>query len=248
MKSASTYWKVAGVALVCFYTWRGLYLISIGNWIIDVFNFVTIFNANMNIILTTYLFALNSKSTVFVQKKRQYTNYYSRLKTFWKIIGILIICYTILVYSYLSIVSNPIYYLAIFTEIIHLLSVNLATIFLIIISIKSKMKVVDTKAREEEGVVFLEAIARRQALTEEEISISKEKKICLVCKRKLSGFNLFLCPDCETFYCDNCAKKLSEIENECWVCNTPFDESKPSKAYKESESSIKVETDEKKMQ
>lgn len=245
MKSASTYWKVAGVVLVCFSTWRGIYLISIGYWYSIVLNFVSIFNTALNILLTSYLLNLNSKSTVFVQKKNKYPDSYSRLRTIWKIVGILIICYGIIVYSYLTIVSQPTYYPSIFTEIINLIAVNLATIFLILLSFRSKMKVVDTKEIQGDGVVFLEAIARRQTLTEEEVSVSKEKKICLVCKGKLSGFNLFLCSDCETFYCDNCAQKLSKLENQCWVCNTPFIESKPSKALETIESSIKTEFKEK---
>ncbi len=69
-----------------------------------------------------------------------------------------------------------------------------------------------------------------QMLTEEEVSISKEKKICLVCKGKVKGYNVFICSDCDTIYCQTCARALENLENACWVCDTPFDESKPSKA------------------
>lgn len=73
---------------------------------------------------------------------------------------------------------------------------------------------------------------RPDQITEEEVSISKEKKICLVCKGKVEKFNIFICSKCDTFYCENCARTLSGLENACWVCNSPFDESIPSKPFK----------------
>jgi hypothetical protein len=77
---------------------------------------------------------------------------------------------------------------------------------------------------------------RPDLLTEEEVTISKEKKICLVCKGKLSGFKLaYICSDCGTLYCESCARILSDLENACWVCNNPFDESKPSKPFQKEE-------------
>jgi len=72
---------------------------------------------------------------------------------------------------------------------------------------------------------------RPDNLTEEEVSVSKEKKICIVCKGSVSGFNNFICTECGTFYCAKCAKALSQLENACWVCNRPIDESKPVKPY-----------------
>jgi len=84
-----------------------------------------------------------------------------------------------------------------------------------------------------------------QKVTEEEVSIAKEKKICLVCKGKVLGHNVFICLGCDTFYCQKCAYALENLENACWVCETPFDESKPSKPYKKVEEEIKVEISEK---
>ena len=75
---------------------------------------------------------------------------------------------------------------------------------------------------------------RPDVINEEEVSISKEKKICLVCKGKVLSFS-FICPECETFYCENCAKAIINMENACWACNQPLDESKPSKPYKKEE-------------
>ena len=82
---------------------------------------------------------------------------------------------------------------------------------------------------------------RPDQVTEEEVSISKEKKVCLVCKSKVQKYNVFICSGCETFYCHNCAHALEDLENACWVCNEPIDESKPTKPFKkEEEEDIKI--------
>jgi hypothetical protein len=78
-------------------------------------------------------------------------------------------------------------------------------------------------------------IERPAQITEEEVSISKEKKICLVCKGKLEKFNIYICNKCDTFYCENCARAISNMENMCWVCDEPIDESKPVKPLKRAE-------------
>jgi len=86
---------------------------------------------------------------------------------------------------------------------------------------------------------------KKEDLTEEEVSISKEKKICLVCKGKLSRHNIYICPGCDTFYCQKCAYALENLENACWVCETPFDESKPVKPFKKEEEMEEIEISEK---
>ena len=83
--------------------------------------------------------------------------------------------------------------------------------------------------RKEKPDVF-KALTKPQKLTEEEVSISKEKKICLVCKGKVGGFN-FICYECGSFYCEICVKVMINLENACWFCNTPIDPSKPSKPF-----------------
>ncbi len=75
---------------------------------------------------------------------------------------------------------------------------------------------------------ILSIFSRPETITEEEISISKEKKICLVCKKRLSR-DIFLCPNCYALYCKHCSDALSNRENTCWVCNTPIDPLKPVK-------------------
>lgn len=74
---------------------------------------------------------------------------------------------------------------------------------------------------------------RKQEITEEEVTVSREKKICLVCKGKVSEFNVYLCPNCETFYCQTCARALINLENACWACNSPIDKTKPVNIKKE---------------
>ena len=61
-----------------------------------------------------------------------------------------------------------------------------------------------------------------------------------MCKNKISRLNYY-CPDCNALYCVNCAEVLSNTENACWVCDTPFDESKPVKPYKREEEKVYVE-------
>ena len=80
---------------------------------------------------------------------------------------------------------------------------------------------------------------RPNRITEEEVIFHTEKKICLVCKKKISKFT-YICPECEIFYCMNCGQALANLENVCWVCNTPIDESKPVKPFQEEER-VKVE-------
>jgi len=78
----------------------------------------------------------------------------------------------------------------------------------------------------EEGLFRL--TKRPATITEEEVIFHRERKICLVCKGKVGGLNnlIFMCIECDVLYCENCARTLSNLENACWVCNTPFDESK----------------------
>ena len=75
-------------------------------------------------------------------------------------------------------------------------------------------------------------------VTVEEVAISKEKKICLVCRGEVLRFS-FIC-ECGAIYCGNCAQALTDLENVCWACEVPIDYSKPVKKFKEEER-LKVE-------
>jgi hypothetical protein len=78
-------------------------------------------------------------------------------------------------------------------------------------------------------------VERPEYITDEEVSYYREQKICLMCKGKVIGFNIFLCPNCEALYHEDCARALSNIENACWVCNNPIDEEKPAIPFKKVE-------------
>lgn len=95
-----------------------------------------------------------------------------------------------------------------------------------------------------EGDLFRISRTRPEELSEEEITFSKEKKICLVCKGKVARIN-YICPKCDALYCIKYSEVLVNLENACWVCETPFDESKPSKPFKKEEEKVEVELSEK---
>ncbi len=66
-------------------------------------------------------------------------------------------------------------------------------------------------------------------ISEETVTVHKDRKVCLVCKGDVLGFT-YICK-CDAIYCENCARALSDLENVCWVCNTPIDRSKPVKSF-----------------
>ncbi|KKL78604.1 hypothetical protein LCGC14_2023160, partial [marine sediment metagenome] len=101
-------------------------------------------------------------------------------------------------------------------------------------------------ARLDEKIVKM--IQKRHILTvqvsEEKVAISKEKKICLVCRGEVVRFS-YIC-DCGANYCGNCAQALTNLENVCWVCDVPIDYSKPVKPFKDESEHIKVKGNTKK--
>ena len=58
--------------------------------------------------------------------------------------------------------------------------------------------------------------------TEQEMSIAKDKKICLVCRTFIKGAS-YVCPKCENLYCLKCALALAEKGEGCWNCQEKFD-------------------------
>ncbi len=58
--------------------------------------------------------------------------------------------------------------------------------------------------------------------TEAEVSVEKESHICLVHRGKITGA-VYICPECETYYCMKCANVLKEKGETCWVCHTQID-------------------------
>lgn len=78
--------------------------------------------------------------------------------------------------------------------------------------------------------------SRPSDISIEDIELYRKQTICLVCKKKLTGFiDVFICPNCKSFYCEKCAKILTDLENMCWSCNKAIDNSKPIKAFKKEE-------------
>jgi len=78
---------------------------------------------------------------------------------------------------------------------------------------------------------------RPDGFTEEEVTFHLEKKICLVCKGRVAKFN-YICPKCDALYCMNCAQALTNLENVCWVCDSPIDDSKPVEISRKSKDDI----------
>jgi hypothetical protein len=78
---------------------------------------------------------------------------------------------------------------------------------------------------------------RPEEITEEEVPFHRERKICLMCKSKVSR-KVNICPECNALYCIKCSDMIENSENAYWVCNAPIDESKPSKPFKEHEAPI----------
>ena len=95
---------------------------------------------------------------------------------------------------------------------------------------ENKEKLYSKKEIKIEGDLFPLTRLRPEGITEEEITFYRELKVCLVCKGKAIRF-IYVCPKCDTLYCEHCAKYLEIGENACWYCGEPFDKSKPSMTY-----------------
>ena len=79
---------------------------------------------------------------------------------------------------------------------------------------------------------FRTKMMKMERITSKEVTVFKDLKICLVCKGEVEGFNVYICPTCNSVYCKGCAESLVKIENECWSCNSPIDKTKPVKSLK----------------
>lgn len=162
---------------------------------------------------------------------------YSRTFKYWIILGFLtIILHITFLFIYIF-YGFPIQYTGL---VIFFLVVNVCIQYLILKDIRSSITKGLISREIEPHVNVLGTLARPKDLTEEEVAVSKEKKICLVCKGKVVRFNSFIC-ECDTIYCQKCAYALSDLENACWVCETPFDESKPVKLPEKREEEIKID-------
>jgi len=161
--------------------------------------------------------------------------YYARNLSIWVIIGsfVITLCIIITLYLWISLSTK---YLFGFVS----LSIEIYLFYRVITDIKFT-KIKESQNNKVDLQDILRTYAKPPKITEEEVFISKEKKICMVCKGNVARNNIYLCPDCNTFYCNKCSSTLADLENMCWVCDTPFDESKPIKPLKKEEEEIAVE-------
>ena len=107
----------------------------------------------------------------------------------------------------------------------------------------SLSKSVETEELDDATKSLAESVFRPRPakITEEEVKFYREQTICLVCKEKLGGFDVFLCYDCKALYCEKCAKAIIKLENACWACYYPIDRNKPVKLREEEEEKAIVE-------
>jgi len=72
--------------------------------------------------------------------------------------------------------------------------------------------------------------------TEEEVNVEKKRFKCVVHKGIIDG-NIYVCPFCQTTYCQKCAEVLKEKGENCWSCEKPIQMNK-----KKSERTSKIIT------
>jgi len=91
-------------------------------------------------------------------------------------------------------------------------------------------------------VTTLETYSRPDDLSEKDILYFREKTLCIVCKTFLQKFTkIFICPQCKSIYCAKCAQELIKIDNMCWGCAEPIDDSKPISPIKQEDEDIVVD-------
>jgi len=157
---------------------------------------------------------------------------------FFAILAIPLIVFIITVDIVIFLDKDPEEFDPLFILEIIVLATYIYTLFYLIIK-NTRSELASTLEKKEKTMQtdVLGIFTRPQKITEEEVTVSKEKKVCLVCKSKIGGKN-FMCFKCGTFYCSKCSEALSNLENVCWVCNTQIDLSKPVKLYVEEEEEL----------
>jgi hypothetical protein len=165
--------------------------------------------------------------------------FFTRFLFYWKLIALTFaalspfLFYMVIMYIYLPYSGQQLHPVLVLIGAIAFSAITAFSLYQII-RIAKKKRIQRSDVDEKE---FLQIFSKPQRITEEEVSISKEKKICLVCKGKL-GRLLYMCPDCNSFYCKKCADTLVTLENACWVCDAPFDATKPTKVSAKEEDEV----------
>ncbi|MBA7641053.1 hypothetical protein ES703_48725 [subsurface metagenome] len=163
-------------------------------------------------------------------------NYFLRTPRVWLFLCILSIFLIFILFSYSLVYGH--YYYVVQSLIIILLVILVSYEMIRAIRLQSSSEI-GSESKEEHPDVF-SLITRPQKVTEEEISVSKEKGICLVCKGRVGGI-MFMCASCGTFYCIKCSEALSNLENACWACNEAIDKSKPVRLNNSEQEKVLVE-------
>jgi len=102
-------------------------------------------------------------------------------------------------------------------------------VFNTILSIKFiKFLRTEDNIQEKHQAGLIGVFTQPQKITEEEVSIYRDKAICLVCKGVVANFS-YICSNCKALYCNKCVKALMDMENVCWACDSQLDENKPIK-------------------
>ncbi|MFX0039110.1 MAG: hypothetical protein ACFFCY_15320 [Promethearchaeota archaeon] len=104
----------------------------------------------------------------------------------------------------------------------------IVAIFYVIVNITKRIRVSPASTLVDKDVLpdFIKTFTKPSTITIEEIELYRKRQLCLVCKSKVSRLN-YICPKCKAMYCIKCSEALTNLENACWVCDTPFDESSP---------------------
>jgi len=125
--------------------------------------------------------------------------------------------------------------------VIILVSVALLVLVTVYIIFKIiKRREIDSEARKEEIQDTIKMFTRPVNININDVRMYREKGLCLVCKNRISRLT-YVCPECDSLYCYKCSSALTNLENMCWVCNTPFDESKKGKIGKSTDDEIIID-------
>jgi Ca2+/Na+ antiporter len=114
----------------------------------------------------------------------------------------------------------------------------LVTVYIVFSVIRRRER--ESEVRKEEIQDTIKMFTRPVNININDVRMYREKGLCLVCKNRISRLT-YVCPECESLYCYKCSDALSNLENMCWVCETPFDESKNIKKEKASDAEIVVD-------
>ncbi|MEE9376440.1 MAG: hypothetical protein V3V33_00205 [Candidatus Lokiarchaeia archaeon] len=164
--------------------------------------------------------------------------FFSRAFANWLVIISIIFIFTFLGLTAFS--NLPLYIIVlimVWIAVAVLVVVIIYIMFHVIQTFKSPYK--DETVKKEELKDFVKIFSKPAIITAEEVQYRREKRICLVCKNKISRLN-YICPECLALYCVKCSDALGNLENSCWVCETPFDETKPILEMKEIEGEISI--------